>query len=98
MGDLMGEPLVGRAFIVAGRVQGVGFRWFVRDLAQRHQVSGWVANQSDGTVRGEAAGTAEAVAAFIAAVGTGPPGAYVARIQVTEIAPTVPSTTFEIRR
>ena len=35
---------------VYGRVQGVGFRWFTQQAAERHHISGWVRNKTDGSV------------------------------------------------
>jgi len=35
---------------VYGRVQGVGFRWFTQQAAERHHISGWVRNKADGSV------------------------------------------------
>jgi acylphosphatase len=62
---------------VKGDVQGVGFRWFVRRQAARLSISGWVANQSDGTVRVVAEGTPASLALLLAQLRTGPPGASV---------------------
>ena len=51
--------------IVYGRVQGVSFRYYTRLEAQRLGVTGWVANQRNGTVRVVAQGQEAAVSAFI---------------------------------
>jgi acylphosphatase len=59
-------------------VQGVGFRWFVREAARRRSLSGWVRNRADGSVEIAAEGEDGAVAALVAAVRVGPPGAAVA--------------------
>jgi len=48
-----------KTYRVRGRVQGVGFRWFVEREAQTLGVSGWVRNRSDGTVEVLAQGTRE---------------------------------------
>lgn len=65
---------------VAGRVQGVGFRWFVRELGRRHGLSGWVRNLSSGNVEVVASGPAEGIAALRESVRVGPPGAHVTRV------------------
>jgi acylphosphatase len=65
---------------VSGRVQGVGFRWFVVEKARRLQLSGWVRNRPDGNVEIAASGNAEALAALESAVSSGPPGAQVQKV------------------
>ena len=39
-----------RRFVVSGHVQGVGFRWFVRNAARELRLTGWVRNLADGRV------------------------------------------------
>ena len=51
-------------FHAHGRVQGVGFRYFVRQEAQNLGLAGWVRNEADGTVSGEAEGSFSALEAF----------------------------------
>ncbi len=51
-----------------GRVQGVGFRYSVKQIAKGFSVTGWVENLSDGRVEMQVAGEAEEVAAFRAAI------------------------------
>jgi acylphosphatase len=51
-----------------GRVQGVGFRFSVLQMAKEFEVAGFVSNLTDGRVQLEAEGRADDVAAFIAAV------------------------------
>jgi acylphosphatase len=63
--------------IVTGRVQGVGFRWFVRETARRVGLAGWVYNRPDGAVELAAEGDDESVALLRKAVRSGPPGAWV---------------------
>jgi acylphosphatase len=67
--------------VVHGRVQGVFFRDTTRRHAQRHGVTGWVANRPDGTVEAVFEGAAEAVDAMIEAVSAGPRGASVERVE-----------------
>lgn len=62
---------------VSGRVQGVGFRWFVRVSARRLGLRGWVTNQRDGTVEIAAEGTAECLAQLRKLVSRGPDSAVV---------------------
>ena len=66
---------------VAGRVQGVGFRWFVREEARRLGLSGWVMNLPTGEVEIAAAGEASLVARLRSAIAVGPSGAEVQRVE-----------------
>jgi acylphosphatase len=66
---------------IRGRVQGVGFRWFVRDAARALDLSGWVSNTANGSVELAAAGDAAALKKFAAAAGKGPPGALVEEVR-----------------
>jgi acylphosphatase len=63
--------------VVRGRVQGVGFRWFVVREAGRLAVSGWVANDADGTVRCVAEGPKADLEALLGRLREGPRGAVV---------------------
>lgn len=65
---------------VNGRVQGVGFRWFVLTEARRRGLRGWVRNNRDGSVELEAEGLAADVAALRARASAGPPAARVANV------------------
>lgn len=62
---------------VEGRVQGVGFRWFVRERARRLGLAGWVKNLPDGTVEVAARGDSQEVQMLRDALAKGPPGASV---------------------
>ena len=66
-----------RRFLVRGRVQGVGFRWFVEREAALHNLSGWVRNNSDSTVEVMATGTPDALAALLVSLSEGPRAARV---------------------
>jgi acylphosphatase len=68
-------------FEVIGKVQGVGFRWFVREAARRTDVAGWVRNRPDGGVEIAAAGSDRAVAELLDAVRIGPAGARVDQLR-----------------
>lgn len=66
-----------RTFRVSGRVQGVGFRWWTRSLAERLGLDGTVRNEPDGTVVVRARGSHEAMAELEEELRRGPPGASV---------------------
>jgi acylphosphatase len=63
--------------VVRGRVQGVGFRWFVREAARALDLAGHVLNRRDGGVEVEAEGSASALAALRRRLEEGPDGARV---------------------
>jgi acylphosphatase len=83
-------------FVVRGRVQGVGFRYFVLRRAREHDVAGWVRNREDGAVEGEAAGAPEALASFIAELRRGPRGALVTSVETSELASPPAGSAFQI--
>ena len=66
--------------VIRGRVQGIGYRAWTEDTALINGIDGWVRNRADGAVEAVFAGSAEAVAAMIAACRQGPPSARVERI------------------
>lgn len=88
---------VARKFLVSGRVQGVGFRYFVQDAARREGIHGYVTNLLDGSVEAVAEGEAEALERFERAVRRGPSRARVERVQVDDQPPAMDGTRFEIR-
>jgi acylphosphatase len=69
--------------LVAGRVQGVGFRYSAQKVAQQHGLSGWVRNRADGRVEAIVEGANAAVRAFLAWCQRGPIGSGVTDVQVT---------------
>ena len=75
---------VGRRLVIRGRVQGVGFRWSMVELALRLGVDGWVRNRRDGCVEALVCGPHAEVAAVIHWAGQGPAGARVEGVQVEE--------------
>ena len=79
--------MIRRRVIVRGVVQGVFFRDSARRLAQRHGVSGWVANRADGAVEAVFEGEADAVERLVAFSRKGPRGAQVNSVEVTEEEP-----------
>ena len=87
-----------RRFVVSGRVQGVGFRWFVRNAARELGLAGWVRNLADGRVEAEASGTPEALDAFEGRLREGPRGAAVAAVEAQEAPDAGPPERFDIVR
>ena len=70
-----------RHVTVKGRVQGVGYRYFVEQEARSRDLEGWVRNRRDGSVEAVFAGPADAVTAMIAACRRGPSSARVEALQ-----------------
>jgi acylphosphatase len=84
---------------VSGRVQGVGFRWFVVEKARRLRLAGWVRNRPDGTVEIAASGSADALGQLESAVSSGPPGAQVQTVsRLAQIAADSLQSPFEVVR
>ena len=67
-------------FLIQGRVQGVGFRWFVQREASELALRGWVRNTEDGHVEVVAAGDAEDLDELRTSLRRGPRGSRVDRI------------------
>ena len=88
--------LVGRRYVVKGRVQGVGFRYFVDDAARREGIRGFVRNLRDGCVEVVAEGDLETMLRFERALRRGPSGARVDEVETTENMPTDRFTGFSV--
>lgn len=86
-----------RAF-VEGRVQGVGFRWFVDRESSRLGLGGWVRNREDGRVEVLAEGDKGTLEQLLACLGRGPRPARVDRIEVLWENPTGEFAEFRIER
>jgi acylphosphatase len=78
---------VARRFVIRGRVQGVGFRFYTADVAAREGIQGWVRNLPDRRVEIAAEGDADAMERFERAIRHGPPAARVDDVDVTENVP-----------
>jgi acylphosphatase len=88
---------VRRRFVITGRVQGVGFRYFAHDAALREGVGGWVRNLPDGRVEAEVEGEIAAVDRVEASLRRGPSSARVDHVTVEEQTPQERMTGFSIR-
>ncbi len=82
---------------IAGRVQGVGFRWSTAHQAHRLGVEGWVRNLIDGRVEVFVQGSEAAVAAMRRFLETGPPASRVVVASLVEVPPDPEITGFAIR-
>lgn len=89
--------LAARRFVISGRVQGVGFRYFAEASALREGISGWVRNSGDGRVEVFAEGDAEALARFEGKLRHGPPHARVDHVEVGDVVPTASESGFTIK-
>jgi acylphosphatase len=76
-----------RRFLIRGRVQGVGFRWFVEREAHILQIAGWVRNNSDGTVEVLAQGTRDQLSGLRSRLLEGPRAARVDDVDESEAEP-----------
>ena len=88
--------MVARRFLISGRVQGVGFRWFVKDAATRHGVAGWVRNLPDGRVEALVEGESNAVDRIEQLIRAGPRNARVDRVNTQPEEPTGTFTAFSV--
>ena len=81
---------------ITGRVQGVGFRHFIRKNADKLGITGWVKNLPDGRVEAVFQGTEEDVKELISRCKKGPISSYVQDIEVSEIENTQDHRSFEV--
>jgi acylphosphatase len=89
--------IVAKRFLISGRVQGVGFRFFAQDIAAVEGVHGYVRNLPDGRVEAFVEGDDQSVLRIERALRRGPPGADVEDVVVEGSAPTGRATGFSIR-
>jgi len=85
-----------KRYIVLGRVQGVGFRWFVDHEARQLGLAGWVRNNIDGTVEVLAIGNDQQLATLFNKLRQGPRAARVDDVQEIAAEPIEGLTTFRI--
>ena len=91
------SDIQGRHFLISGRVQGVGFRYYTHRVAVRLGLVGWVRNLPDGRVEAYAAGPAGTMLEFRQKLETGPGGSVVREIEVRDAPPDPDWTEYEIR-
>jgi acylphosphatase len=84
---VMTTKTVRKRVVVHGRVQGVWFRASAREHALARGVAGWIRNRPDGAVEAVLEGEPDAVQQVVRFLQTGPPGARVERIEVSDEQP-----------
>jgi acylphosphatase len=95
--DQPDKPKMNRAhLLISGRVQGVSFRWYTLDLAERLGLTGWVRNRWDGRVEAVFEGPAQTVQQAVAWCHHGRPPARVDHVDVSYETPTGEFETFRI--
>ncbi|MGA8619756.1 MAG: acylphosphatase [Candidatus Sulfotelmatobacter sp.] len=85
-----------RRFVVRGRVQGVGFRWFVEREAHILGISGWVRNNTDGSVEVLAQGTRDQLSGLRLRLRQGPRAARVDAVEESDTRAAAGITSFRI--
>lgn len=83
--------------IISGSVQGVGYRYFVIDEANKRALNGWVRNLPDGRVEAEVEGQVAAVKEFVGHLKVGPRLAHVTDVTLELTEASVPYHDFRIR-
>jgi acylphosphatase len=76
---------IARHVRIYGRVQGVFFRAWLRELADQHDVTGWVRNCPDGRVEAHVEGEQSAVEKIIERIRNGPSGASVEDVRLWDV-------------
>jgi len=83
---------ISKAWTIIGRVQGVGFRYFVREIARTFGIRGYAKNLPDGTVEVAAVGLAPALRALEGQLAEGPPMSSVLKIEEIPPPPSLEET------
>lgn len=90
------KAIEAKRYLVRGRVQGVGFRWFVEREAHQLGIAGWVRNNHDGSVEVLAQGTRDQLSGLHSRLREGPRAARVDAVEVSEASPTAALSSFRI--
>lgn len=88
----------GRHVFYEGRVQGVGFRAMVKNIARGYEVVGWVKNLPDGRVELQASGDTDEVEAFLEAIAESELKSHIRKVEAQVIPPLSSARGFEITR
>ena len=90
------KPIETKRYLVRGRVQGVGFRWFVEREAHTLGITGWVRNNHDGSVEVLAQGTRDQLSGLHSRLREGPRAARVDAVEVSDAPPFSGLSSFRI--
>jgi acylphosphatase len=90
------SAVLARRFVVRGRVQGVGFRWFVEREAYILGIAGWVRNNADGSVEVLAQGSRDQLLGLRSRLQQGPRAARVDDVEELEAKPAASLSVFRI--
>lgn len=90
------KAIEAKRYVVRGRVQGVGFRWFVEREAHMLGVAGWVRNNHDGSVEVLAQGTRDQLSGLHGRLREGPRAARVDAVDVSDATPAQGLSSFRI--
>ena len=90
------KPIEARRFVVRGRVQGGGFRWFVEREAHILGIAGWARNNSDGSVEVLAHGTRDQLLGLRSRLRQGPRAARVDAVEESDARPVAGIASFRI--
>ena len=90
------KAMEAKRYVVRGRVQGVGFRWFVEREAHMLGVAGWVRNNHDGSVEVLAQGTRDQLSGLHGRLREGPRAARVDAVEVSDATPAQGLSSFRI--
>ncbi|MEF3279455.1 MAG: acylphosphatase [Elusimicrobiota bacterium] len=70
---------------IFGKVQGIGYRWFIFEVAKKKNLCGWVRNLTDGSVECCIKGCIDDINDFINEIKTGHPSAVIEKIEVSKV-------------
>lgn len=80
--------MIRKCVVVRGLVQGIGFRYRTRHEAAELGLAGFVRNRADGAVEAEIEGDEDAVSILLEHMASGPPGAVIESVEVSDHRPT----------
>ncbi len=92
----MASTRIFRRYLITGRVQGVGFRWFVEREARLIGVGGWVRNRDNGAVEVLASGSNAQLGSLYDRLKEGPRAARIDEVEVEDAAPFSGYDTFQV--